>query len=179
MEVFLLAFSLGIDAFAVATACGISIQNFNRRQGVKLALSFGLFQGGMTAAGAFLEGRLGPYIEGYGQIVAAILLCVIGGRMVWQGVCKKEECVTNQKLTIARLFMLSIATSIDAFAAGIGLHLFTTQILLACVIIGLMAFSMTLAGSVFGRRLQGDFSHKASLLGGLVLIALAIQSFFG
>jgi len=175
----LLALSLGVDAFAVAASCGMSVPDFRRRYAVLLAIYFGAFQAGMMALGTFLGHYFSEQTDEIGRIIAFVLLAVIGGRMVWEALRKnkKEQAITT--LGQIRMLTLAAATSIDALAAGVSFGLTMGRLMLACAVIGIVAFAMTLAGGLLGERVGSKFREQAGLVGGLVLIALGVRSLFG
>ena len=177
MTIFLLALSLGMDAFAVSVSCGMS-PGFRRRHVFWLGLYFGTFQAGMTFLGVFIGGHFSHYIGVAGRIIAFLLLVLIGGQMVWSALRGKKETDCVVELSHRRMTVLAIATSIDALAAGISLAFWGVNILIACIVIGITAALLSLFGSLFGERVADRFRTRAELAGGLVLIALGIHSLF-
>ena len=172
--ILLLALGLGVDAFAVAASCSTTAK-FRKSDVLLLALSFGMFQAGMAALGAVLGDRFGGYIETFGPWLVCLILAAIGGKMIWEALFGAEDADLFSFHT-RKVLLLSIATSIDAFAAGIGLRFMTAQIVLACVLIGLVAFMLTLLGCLFGTKLGKQFRKSATIAGGCVLIALGIRA---
>jgi len=177
--ILLLAFSLGIDAFAVATSCGMSVPNFKQRLAFVLALYFGLFQAGMTAIGAFAGQYISAQMDLLGRIIAFVLLAAIGGRMIWEALRKNKEEEVIRSLGHGRMLTLAVATSIDALAAGISLGLTTGGLVFACVTIGVFAFGMTLVGGFLGGCGGSKFRDQAGVVGGVVLILLGVRSWIG
>jgi len=159
----LLALSLGVDAFAVAASCGMSVPDFRRKQALLLAFYFGIFQAGMTAIGAFVGHHFSARADQAGRIVAFTLLTIVGGRMVWEALRKDKKEQEVKSLSQTRMLILSVATSIDALAAGISLGLTSGSLVLACVTIGAAAFAMTLIGGFLGGRVGGKFHDQAGL----------------
>ena len=84
VEIFLIAVSLALDAFAVSVSSGISIPGFGPRQAVKMGLWFGTFQFLMPLLGWLLGSSVSQYIEAVDHWVAFGLLAVIGGKMAWE-----------------------------------------------------------------------------------------------
>ena len=175
----LLALSLGIDAFAVSVSCGMSVPDFRKRRLLWLAAYFGLFQAGMTLLGAFLGGQFSGLVGELSRVIAFLLLAAIGGEMIWSALRGKAEESCAPFLTHGRMLVLALATSIDAAAAGISLGLQHVGILFASFVIGLTAFFVSLCGGLFGERVGTSFQTRATLFGGLVLIALGLWSLFG
>ena len=75
--------------------------------------------------------------------------------------------------------ILAIATSIDAFASGISLAMLNVNILIATSFIAIITFGLCICGFYFGKEIGEVFKHKAQILGGLVLIAIAFKSLIG
>ena len=171
---FLLALGLGVDAFAIAASCSTTAK-FRKSDVLLLALSFGMFQAGMAAFGAVLGERFGGYIETFGSWLVFLILAAIGGKMIWEAFFGAEDRAPLS-FSVKKVLLLSIATSIDAFAAGIGLRFMTNQIIFACVLIGVVAFGLTLLGCLFGTKLGEQFRKSATIAGGCVLIALGIRA---
>ena len=177
VEIFLIAVSLALDAFAVSVSSGISIPGFGPRQAVKMGLWFGTFQFLMPLLGWLLGSSVSQYIEAVDHWVAFGLLAVIGGKMAWESLRRGcgEEDEAPPDLSARRLCVLAIATSIDALAVGVTFAFLRVDILPAVCFIGAVTFVFSFAGvkmgSVFGARYQS----KAELFGGGVLIAMGIK----
>lgn len=171
----LLGFSLALDCFAISISQGI--RSAAARPLVMLALLFGLFQGGMLllghVAGQLLAGFLSWGMKG----LAAVLLVGIGLKMLRES----RETEAEEAASLVRLqdyLLLSIATSIDALAAGISLNSLGIDALLATAVVGLFSLGLGLAGGFFGKQLGERFGKRAEMFGGLVLIALGLKSLF-
>ena len=177
LEIVLIAVSLALDAFAVSVSSGISIPGFGGRQAVKMGIWFGAFQFGMPLAGWLLGSSVSRYIEAVDHWVAFGLLALIGGRMVWgalrSGAGEGEEAPPD--LSPRRLCLLAIATSIDALAVGVSMAFMNVPVLLSAVVIGLVAFGLSVVGGLAGRRLGALFQRRAELVGGLVLVGIGIK----
>lgn len=174
VEVVFLAIALSMDAFAVSIGLG-SKQKINL---VSLALMsglyFGLFQALMPLIG-YLGGKgvLG-WIDVYASWIAAGLLLLIGGKMIFEsfGESVEEEIAI---ITHKVMLMLAIATSIDAMAAGFTLTLLDANPFIACLIIGLTTFAFSWMGVFIGSRSGTWLESKAELFGGVVLILIGIK----
>jgi len=177
LYIFLMAVSLALDAFAVATSTAIATPNFRKRYAVKMGVWFGAFQFGMPLAGWLLATGLSRYIIAFDHFIAFGLLAFIGGRMVWGSFDKECEIGSHaDDLTPRRLCLLAIATSIDAMAAGVSMAFMPDMnILLACTVIGLVAFALSAAGGILGKHLGCLFQKRAELVGGLVLIIIGTK----
>ena len=176
VEIFLIAVSLALDAFAVSVSSGIAIPGFGWKQAVKMGLWFGTFQFAMPLAGWLLGSSVSGYIEAVDHWVAFGLLALIGGRMAWgavRGGGDEEEAPAD--LSAKRLCLLAIATSIDALAVGVSMAFMRVDVLFSAIIIGIVAFVLSLVGGLAGRRLGSLFQQRAELVGGLVLIGIGIK----
>ena len=175
LYILLMAVSLALDAFAVATSTAIATPNFRKRYAVKMGIWFGAFQFGMPLAGWLLATGMSQYIVAFDHFIAFGLLAFIGGKMVWGSFDQTCE-VGSSDLSAKRLCLLAIATSIDAMAAGVSMAFMPDMnILLACTVIGLVAFALSYVGGVLGKRLGCLFQKRAELVGGLVLIAIGTK----
>mgnify|MGYP000211114921 CR=1 FL=1 len=176
VEIFLIAVSLALDAFAVSVSSGIAIPGFGWKQAVKMGLWFGTFQFAMPLAGWLLGSSVSGYIEAVDHWVAFGLLALIGGRMAWgavRGGGDEEEAPAD--LSAKRLCLLAIATSIDALAVGVSMAFMRVDVLCSAIIIGIVAFVLSVVGGLAGRRLGSLFQQRAELVGGLVLIGIGIK----
>ena len=177
IEIFLIAVSLALDAFAVSVSSGISIPGFVGRQPVKMGVWFGGFQFAMPLIGWFLGSSVSQYIEAVDHWVAFGLLALIGGRMVWgalkAGAGEEEEAPPD--LSARRLCLLAIATSIDALAVGVSMAFMKVDILVSALVIGVVAFGLSVVGGLVGKRLGALFQRRAELVGGLVLVGIGIK----
>lgn len=176
ISIFLIAVSLALDAFAVSTSTAIAVPGFRKRDAVKMGVWFGSFQFAMPLAGWLLATSLSRYIVAFDHFIAFGLLAFIGGKMVWDSFscdCCEEGAAD---LSPRRLCVLAIATSIDAMAAGVSMAFMPdTNILSACVVIGVVAFVLSAVGGVLGKYLGCLFQKRAQLAGGLVLIAIGAK----
>ena len=122
IEVFLIALSMSLDAFAVCLGAGTRPQTCGRRPAFRLSFHFGLFQAMMPVIGWFLGATIAPLTITYGPWIALGLLAFIGFRMIRSGL--DEDCDCEERDDPSRgltLVLLSIATSIDALAIGLSL----------------------------------------------------------
>ncbi len=176
LEIFILAFALGLDAFSVALAIGTTASQ--PRQIFRMSWHFGLFQFFMPLLGWLSGNALLPLLGEASHWVAFAILVVIGVKMILEGRRHPEDNKTYRDRTRGwNLIFLSIATSIDAFAAGIGLGMLSVNLLQSCLIIGLVAAGMTTIGMLMGNALQYFVSSRAEQIGGVALIAIAFKMF--
>lgn len=174
LEVFLLAFALSMDAFAVSIGLGVKNREFSKVLALKVALLFGLFQGLMPLFGYLASLGLGSIIESIDHWVAFVLLSAIGGKMLYDSFGENtEEEITN--ITNKVLLLLAIATSIDAMAAGFTLNLLALNPFVSMIIIGLVTYIFSYIGVFIGSRGGGYIENKAEKLGGIVLIGIGLK----
>lgn len=174
VEIFLIAVSLAMDAFAVSISTGIAVPGFGPRQAARIGAWCGFFQFAMPLIGWFLGSSVRSYIEAVDHWIAFALLALIGGHMIRDARSGGgEEAVTD--LSTRRLFFLALATSIDALAVGVSMAFMQVNILLASVVIGAVAFLLAMLGGLLGRRLGDLFQRRATLLGGAVLVCIGLK----
>lgn len=174
LEVFLLAFALSMDAFAVSIGLGVKNREFSKILALKVALLFGLFQGLMPLFGYLASLGLGSIIESIDHWVAFILLSAIGGKMLYDSFGENtEEEITN--ITNKVLLLLAIATSIDAMAAGFTLNLLALNPFVSMIVIGIVTYIFSYIGVFIGSRGGGYIENKAEKLGGIVLIGIGLK----
>jgi len=117
--VFIVAFSLAMDAFAVSVGLGIKHPDYRTTYALKVAFMFGLFQAIMPVVGWYLGDQFVMSISSYDHWVAFIILAVIGIKMIYEGIKGTDECKNARECESMKvLLLLSLATSIDALAAG-------------------------------------------------------------
>ena len=169
-----LALGLAMDAFAVSVAAGIQVTVLNSRHVSRLAFSFGFFQFLMPVLG-WLAGRsLSQWVSAVDHWVAFGLLGLIGGKMLWESF-RVSEGPNKDPTRGWTLLILSVATSVDAFAVGLGLAFLEISIWMPSLIIGIVAALLSALGAIFGSRLGRRFGVWAERFGGLVLIGIGAR----
>ena len=177
VELLLLAFGLSMDAFAVSICKGLSMKKAGIKEGAICGLWFGGFQAGMPLLGFFLGSLFANAIQKFDYWVAFILLAIIGANMLKEAFSKKcDECEEHTAdLRFKTMFLLAIATSIDAAAVGVSLAMEQANIWLAIALIGVVTFGMCTAGVKIGNVFGSRYEKKAQAVGGFILIGLAIK----
>ena len=170
----LTAIGLAMDAVAVAIASGLSVKSLRLRDAFKMAAFFGAFQGVMPLLGYLLGLRLSYLLAAYDHWIAFILLGGIGAKMLHDARHAAEERVHSPFRT-RKLLVLSVATSIDAFAVGVSFSLLETGLVATVAIIGIVTFALCLPAVWFGARLGATMAKRAELLGGTVLILMGCK----
>lgn len=177
----LLAIALATDAFAVSVSLGLSFKPFKNFHAIYSSASFGIFQGLMPLLGYLSSITLKDFVDTYSSLIAFILLFFIGAKMIYEThkEMKNENEEKEHSFSFRNIFILSIATSIDAFASGISLAMLDVNIIIASLFIATITFALCVCGFYFGKKLGSVFQHKAQILGGIVLIAIAFKSLIG
>ena len=179
IELFLMGVGLSMDAFAVSVCKGLGMKKLNKKQALVIGLYFGGFQALMPFIGWVLGSQFQKCITSIDHWIAFILLGFIGGKMIIEALNEwKEEDVVevkDQPLDHKNMFMLAIATSIDALAVGITFAFLETPIIEAITIIGFTTMIISIAGVVVGNFFGSRYKHKAELAGGIILVFLGLK----
>lgn len=168
---------LAMDAFAVAVCKGLSMQKINYRHSFIIALFFGGFQALMPFLGYMLGYTFKDYITSVDHWVAFVLLSYIGGKMIYESLKgDDDECCGCERLDIKELFVLALATSIDALAIGIALSFdANVNIFFDASVIGITTFIIAFLGVVIGNKFGSLYKKRAEICGGIILIILGLR----
>ena len=169
-----LAVALSMDAFAVAVGKGLASRKVTCRNMLTVGLWFGGFQALMPIVGYFLANSFKKYIETYIPWIAFILLLLIGLNMIRETIWGGDEEV-NASFGFKTMFVMAIATSIDAMAAGITILAWDFNIFIAAGIIGIITFLLSAFGVKVGNLFGSKCQKGAEIAGGAVLILMAIK----
>lgn len=181
ISVIAIAIALAMDVFAVSVGISLSFSNISNRQAFWMALHFGLFQFLMPITGWVTGQNILKYIKAIDHWVAFGLLVFIGGKMIYTSFDKRIQAGKSSKELIKGLplIFLSVATSIDALAVGLSFGVLHEAIFYPSVIIGLVAFLMTVVGIRIAPFLGMLAGKRAELAGGLILIFIGIKILSG
>lgn len=175
----LMGVGLAMDAFAVSICKGLSMRKVNKKQCLVIGLFFGGFQALMPFIGWVLGSQFEQYITSIDHWIAFILLGFIGGKMVVEAIREKDEAVEVEKmdppLDLKEMFILAIATSIDALAVGITFAFLQVPIVEAISIIGITTFVISVIGVYVGNFFGNRYKKKAELAGGMILILIGLK----
>lgn len=177
-ELFLIAVGLSMDAFAVSVCKGLAMKKCTWGKAGLVGAYFGLFQAGMPLAGYFLGVQFRDIITSIDHWIAFILLGVIGGNMIREVFGDDgEECCqdTDASLDMRTMLGLAVATSIDALAVGVTFAFLKVDIVPAVSFIGIITFTLSVAGVRIGNIFGTRYQAKAQLLGGVILIFMGIK----
>ena len=179
IEILLIGVGLSMDAFAVSICKGLGMTKFNKKQAVTIGLYFGGFQALMPLIGYMLGAQFEKYITSIDHWIAFILLGIIGGKMIVESVKpdKEDDEVKEMDapLDLKEMFVLAVATSIDALAVGITFAFLDYPIVEAITIIGISTFFISIGGVYVGNFFGNKYEKKAEFAGGLILVLLGVR----
>jgi putative Mn2+ efflux pump MntP len=198
IELFILAVGLSMDAFAVAVCSGLTMANFTFKKSIIVGLYFGIFQAVMPLIGYIAAKQFADKIVSYDHWIAFVLLCFLGGKMIWgsfkkegcidrkcpEGTCEDRKCPGGKKpenkeatLKPAEMLPLAVATSIDALAVGVSFAFLRVSIVPAVCFIGVTTLVLSMCGVKIGYVFGMRFKSKAELAGGIILVLIGIKIF--
>ena len=190
VEILLLGLALSADAFSVTISNTFVYASERRRRLLLMPVFFGAFQALMPLLGYFLGSVAASFIEKYAGIVTLLILGVIGGNMVREGIGALRAAMhgqadevaaarADQRLTIGTLVFQAIATAIDAFAVGVSLRAQNVNLIFSVSVIGLTTAVCCVIAIFLGKRLGRLLGDRAEVVGGLVLIGIGVKAFLG
>jgi putative Mn2+ efflux pump MntP len=187
LTIFFIALGLSADAFAVSVTNGLSLKDKSRKQALKIAAAFGIFQALMPLFGFLLGSAFKEFIESFAHWIAFIFLGFIGVKMLIDEVCKKDGDAGRllaakpppaESLSSKTLLMQAIATSIDALVVGISFIAMgiTGFMIFPCIaIIGATTFVLSFLGVDLGKKFGKLLGGRAKIIGGIVLIVIGVK----
>ena len=179
IELFLIGVGLSMDAFAVSICQGLSMTKIKWGHALTVGLYFGGFQALMPFTGWMLGSQFAGRIQQYDHWVAFVLLLLIGGNMIREALFgeedEAEDAAIGAGLDHKKLFLMAIATSIDALAVGVTFAFLDTAILPAIGIIGTTTFFISVAGVAVGCWFGARYKKRAEITGGVILVLLGVK----
>ena len=176
LELLLIAVGLSMDAFSVSICKGLTTKRFSWRMALVCGLWFGGFQALMPTIGYFLGAQFQEMIEAYDHWIAFGLLFIIGANMIREAVWgKKEEGENSGALDFKTMFLLAIATSIDALAVGVSFACIQVNLWSSLVVIGLTTFLFSFLGVKIGNVFGAKYEKSAGIIGGIILILIGLK----
>lgn len=178
--IFGIAVGLSMDAFAVSISYGCSASRVPLKHTSMIAFAFGGFQAIMPVLGWYCGTFFADYIKTYDHWIAFILLTYVGAKMIIEGIkgmkdeensCSAEHFIMDYR----KLFILAVATSIDALAVGLSLSLLGVEIFYPSAVIGLTTFAFSFSGVRMGCRLKDIFGKRVEIAGGIILLFIGIK----
>lgn len=190
----LLGAGLAMDAFSVSAANGLAEPNMKKSKEFSISGTFAFFQFLMPMLGWVLVRFAAEQFTAFQKAVpyiALVLLLFIGGKMLYEGIKnrggndingengeKGEEATAVTKLTLTRLLVQGIATSIDALSVGFTIAEYkVTEALVCSAIVAAVTFGICVAGTYIGKKFGTKLAGKATILGGVILIIIGLEIF--
>ncbi|MCL2757024.1 MAG: manganese efflux pump MntP family protein [Coriobacteriia bacterium] len=196
LELFILAVGLSLDAFAVAACIGLTTKKTALKEPLIVGLYFGVFQAVMPLIGFLIARLFADQIIAFDHWIAFVLLCILGGRMIFGGLkkegCPDRECLpemcpdracpkgkrpraVTSALKPAHMLPLALATSIDALAVGVSFAFLQVSIVPAVALIGVTTFVLSAIGVRIGSLFGTKLKSKAEIIGGCILILIGLK----
>lgn len=174
-ELFLLGVGLSMDAFAVSVCKGLAMKKATLKAELTCGIWFGGFQALMPLIGFYLGTLFADAIQAFDHWVAFGLLAIIGGNMLKEAFSSEEE-EADADLSVKTMFLMAVATSIDALAVGISLAMAgDVNIWIAITLIGITTCLLSAVGVAVGNIFGSRYEKKAEIAGGIILILLGIK----
>ena len=171
---FVTAVGLSMDAFAVSVCKGLAMKKLSVKKAFVIGLWFGGFQALMPTLGYLLGTRFEKYVTAIDHWIAFVLLVLIGANMIKEAMSKEEDSA-NDSVDIKTMFLLAVATSIDALAVGVTYAFLQVQIVPAVTFIGVITFCLSVAGVKIGNVFGLKYKSKAEITGGVILIVMGTK----
>lgn len=179
LEIFLVGIGLSMDAFAVSICKGLAMPAVNKKQALLIGAYFGVFQALMPLAGWLLGSQFARHVTKLAPWIAFVLLAWIGGSMLRESLSKKEEDeeVEPVELRHKELFLLAVATSIDALAVGVSFSMVELSVSIgaAAALIGCTTFAISVGGVFVGHVFGIRYKNRAEFVGGAILILIGVK----
>lgn len=174
IEIIIIAIGLAMDAFAVSICKGLSVGRIRARHAVSVGAWFGGFQALMPLLGYALGISFASIVENIDHWIAFILLGIIGFNMVRESLSKEDVC-HSPDFSAKSMFMMAVATSIDALAVGVSFAFLGISIIPATITIGVITAALSIVGLKIGNIFGCRYKAKAEFVGGAVLIIMGIK----
>ena len=181
VEILFLALILSIDAFVVSFSYGLNTSKRLLNIPIKLAAGTGLFQFLMPLFGAVLTNLVSLWIQNYSKYIAGTIFIILGLKFIIEKMelSDYKTCESSENIiTVKTLLTISIATSIDAMAAGGSMQLLHAPLVKASVMIGLVTFILAFTGFYAGIFMKKLAPNLLSKFGGIILILLGLKTIF-
>ena len=173
LELIIMAIGLSMDAFAVSICKGLSMKKYSIKNSFINALYLSIFHFTFPIIGYFLGTSFSSLLERTDHWIAFVLLSIVGSKMIIESFEKTSSI--DDKVDFKSMILISLATSIDAFAIGVSLAFLEVNIWISSIIILIVVFAFSMIGSVIGNKFGNKFGNKAEFIGGLVLIVIGIK----
>ena len=174
LQVFLISIGLAMDAFAVSICKGLCLKDLSLKKQVKVGLYFGGFQALMPIFGYFLGDLFDELLFAIDHWVVFVLLVIIGVSMIFEIITDNNKTLDEQ-INFKSMVLPALATSIDALAVGFTFAFMKVNLWVSVIMIGIVAYLFTYIGVMIGYKVGSRYENKAKLLGGIILIVIAIK----
>lgn len=171
----LIGIGLSFDSFAVSVSCGLMKREIKFLQACLIAFSLAFFQAIFPAIGWFIGSTLKNLIASIDHWIAFGLLAFIGVKMIIEGLKPNGTLKNFNPFSLTVLIGLSIATSIDALVVGLSFGLLDMPILFPVLVIGIVTFTASMLGMLFGKYIPAKRSHQSLIVGGIILTLIGIK----
>ena len=182
MNSILFGVGLAMDAFSVSMANGLNEPKMGRARMCGIAGTFCAYQIIMPLIGWFCVHAIAEAFESFQKFIpwiALLLLLYIGGSMLIEGIKNKDSAEEKPAVGFGALMVQGIATSIDALSVGFTIADYSWQAaVVEALIIGVVTFGICMGGLAIGKKFGTKLAGKASILGGVILIAIGFEIFF-
>jgi len=177
IELIVIACGLSMDAVAVSLCKGLRMRRANAGQALVIALSFGLFQALMPIIGWALGVQFSRLFCTMSSWASFFILGAVGAKMLWDTLHEADGCPIEafDRIRLKELFLLSVATSVDALAVGVTFSLLGVEIRSASALIGAVTFALSLSAVAIGNRWGIRLRKKAGIAGGGILLLIAVR----
>ena len=169
-ELFLIAVGLASDAFVVSITLGLKYNHLNIFNKLKIAITFSTLQVLMPMLGFLVAYNFNSQVTFLTKFIAFLILSLIGLNML---ITKEEEL--NYNIGLKNLFILGIATSLDAFAVGLSYAFLNVNMLVSLSLIGIVTFLMCFVGPFLGNYFGSKIANKPQVVGGIILILIGFK----
>ena len=180
----LLGVGLTMDAFSVSVSNALAEPNMKRGKAVLIAGTFAVFQAAMPMIGWVCVHTVAEKFKAFDKFIpwiALVLLCYIGGKMIFEGAQKSNvdhDDETPASIALGTLFMQGVATSVDALSVGFTIAEYNLlSAIVEALIISVVTFGFCLGGVFLGRKIGGKVSDKSEIVGGVILVAIGLEIF--
>ncbi len=175
ITIFVVAFGLAMDAFAVSITSGTTIKHPRINNALKIAIFFGLFQAVMLLIGWLAGSGLKDFITGFDHWIAFGLLSLVGCKMIHESIKTESSKKETNPMNVHVLLVLSVATSIDALVVGVSFAFLKILIVVSIIVVGIVTFLLSFLGVFAGNSFRHLFGNKIEIIGGLILIGIGIK----
>ena len=172
----LIGTSLAADAFSVSLCMGLTHANLTRKNATTLGCFFGGFQFLMPMLGGLVALFVGNFFGPCTRFVSCALILYVAINMLREAFSEHEAC--NLSLKLGNLFLLAVATSLDAFAVGFSIGLKHASPFVLAIVAGAITYALSYIGAMLGKKIGAGIGKKGEILGGVVLLIIAVTMLF-